>query len=477
VSLLRVRERHLRLGRARSSTSGEVQEGIGAVQGELEGCIAAAHGEVEEGIAADRIAAVLLAVLRTGTLVLGATEIRSATGLTHPAAARTTLLALAAQSAAVFALVAWRLRRRVPRAMGDGVAIVETLAGVGGLLVLAHATPPSLRTSSTFWIEPYTVISALMLAASARRAILGALGAACLTATYLAAVFVVAPGGASLSSVARATAVTNAISYLPFFAIGAIGFAVLRSVVGQTDQLRRLLSRLSEERARVTAAKDAYRVGHDIPKALLREVHREWLSVTTLRSLAGKYRERLLSKLSDDTPPAADLREEIAAVADVFAVASALSIDLEQLGEVPTGAPTVLIAEAVRELLNNASYHAHGAAITLTGRSSTELVWIAVHDDGPGVEPATLAATWALKQNTLHLLAAAGGAYEICSGGSLASSTVAGGDREIHSGEPAAGTIVTVTWPAAAIAARGGNAPCGAAGDAPGSKDVEHDLL
>jgi hypothetical protein len=398
-----------------------------------------------EGIrVADLVITVFLAVLRVGTLALGLAEVSDTSGLLHPTAEVAALVALAAQSVLVFGLAAIRLARRTTPALGASVALVETVAGVAGLLIVAYATPLELRTTSTFWIEPYTVISAVILAAAARRVIEGAASAACLTAAYLFCIFVWAHGGTTLSSEAGATAWTNALSYLPFFAIGAIGFALLRSIVEQTDALRLLLGHLSAERARVSAAADAYRIGHDIPKALLREVRRGTLETTKLRPWAKKYRDDLLTAIGRDERPSVSLRDELEALARAFAAATTLRVDLDALQKVPTGAPTLLISEAVRELLNNASYHAFGFPATLTGQSTAESVQIAVHNEGPGVDPVRLESTWARKQNTLHHLEAAGGSYHVDS-----------------SPGSTAGTTVTVTWPAAVPASRGKSAPDG----------------
>ncbi len=388
-----------------------------------------------EGIrVADLVIVVLLAVLRVGTLALGLAEISGASGLLHPSAATAALGVLAAQSVLVFGFAAIRLARRATPVLGGRVAVVETVAGVAGLFIVAYATPLALRATSTFWIEPYTVISAVILAAATRRAMVGAAGAVCLTAAYLFCVFVWAHGGMKLSSEAGATAWTNALSYLPFFAIGVVGFALLRSVVEQTDALRLLLGRLSAERARVGAAADAYRIGHDIPKALLREVRRGTLETTKLRPWAKKYRDDLLTAIGHDERPPVSLRDELDALARAFAAATTLRVDLDALYEVPTGAPTLLLSEAVRELLNNASYHAFGFPATLTARSSAQNVQVAVHNDGPGVDPVRLTSAWARKQNTLHQLEAAGGSYQVDS---------AAGSHD--------GTTVTVTWPAAVL--------------------------
>ena len=386
------------------------------VSGELGSATSAPVGggrDVAEGAVADRIIVVLLAVLRAGTLALGAAQTTGESRLLHRQAAIAVLLALAGESTLVFGIAAARLRRGITPALDERTAFVETVAGAAGLLVVAYATPISLRVTPTFWIETYTVISAVAIAAATRRAIVGAAGAACLTIAYLIGVFVVAPHGMQLSSAARATAWTNAISYLPFFAIGAIGCALLRSIVEQTDALRRLLGRLSEERARVSAAKQAYDIGHDIPKALLREVRRGKMTTRELRPWAKKYREDLSTALSRDDRSRVSLRDELDALGRAFASATTLRVDLNALGEAPAGAPTLLIAEAVRELLNNASFHAYGFPVAFTARSTAELIQVVVHNDGPGVNPARLELTWARKHNTLHQLQAAGGSYKV----------------------------------------------------------------
>jgi hypothetical protein len=428
-------------------TGGKGERDLG---GTAAASVISGHDAAEGGVA-DRITVVLLGVLRAGTLALGAAQTTGSDRLLHPQLAMAALLALAAESMLVFGVAVVRLRHGITPAMDQRTALLETAAGVAGLLVVAYATPRSLRVTPTFWIETYTVISAVVIAACTRRATVGAAGALCLTVAYLVSVFVVAPEQMQLSSAERATAWTNAISYLPFFAIGAIGFALLRSVVGQTDGLRRLLGRLSEERARVGAAKEAYDIGHDIPKALLREVRRGKMTAGELRPWAEKYRADLSTALSRDDRPPVSLHDELDALGRAFASATALQVDLQALGETPTGLPTLLIAEAARELLNNASFHAYGFPVTLTARSTTERIEVTVHNDGPGVNPARLESTWARKQNTLHQLQVAGGIYEVRS----------------SAGDSSAGTTVTLTWPAPGSAVRGRNAPDAHAARAP----------
>jgi hypothetical protein len=404
--------------------------------------------ESDVSVAADVITIALLAILRVGTLGLGAAETFGSSSFTHPAVVTVTLAALAGQTAVTFGFGLSRLTRRQNPVLGDGVALTETVAGVAALVTVAYATPPMLRTTSTYWVEPYTVVSALVLAATARRVLLGAAGATCLCVAYLVSVLAIAQGGMAMTSAARATAWTNALSYLPFFAVGALGFSLLRSVVNQTEALRRLLARLSAERARVLAAGSAYRIGHDIPKALLREVRRNVMAAERLRPLAAKYRDDLLDALSGGERQSVDLREELAALTTAFSAAMPLRVDLNRFEGAPAGAPCLLIVEAARELLNNASYHAFGYSTTLTARSSDELVELTVHDDGPGVDPQALSSAWARKQNTVHQLEAAGGGYRITS-----------------SPSSSAGTTIVLEWPALAAAARGKSAPSTPAGD------------
>ena len=404
--------------------------------------------EGDVGVAADRITVALLAILRLGTLGLGLVETVGSHTFTHPSVVTITLLALAGQTGVTLGFGLFRLDRRRTPVLGDRVVVVETIAGIAALVSVAYATPPDLRTTSTFWVEPYTVVSAIVLAGAAQRLRLGAAGAACLCAAYLLSVLVIAQAGTTISAAARATAWTNALSYLPFFAVGALGFSLLRSVVDQTEGLRRLLERQSAERARVGAALSAYRIGHDIPKALLREVRRNVLPAERLRPWAAKYHDDLVAALSGEERVSVDLREELVALSTVFVAAVPLRVELDGCHQAPPGAPALLIVEAARELLNNASFHAHGCPTALTARSSSERVEVTVHDDGPGVDPSAVSSAWARKQNTIHQLEAAGGSYRITS-----------------SPGSTAGTTVVLNWPAASPAAMGRSAPGVPAGD------------
>jgi signal transduction histidine kinase len=383
--------------------------------------------DAEESAVADVITLVLLAALRGGTLVLAV----AATTVPHRGVIVAALVVLTAESVVVFAVAAVRVRRRITPALDWRVAVLETVAAVAALFVVAHGTPPEERALSTFWIEQYTVISCLVIAAAAPRAGVGAAAAACVGVAYALSVLAFDQGSRPLSAEARATTFSNALLYVPFFAVGAVGFAVLRSIIDQNDELRRLLGRLATERARIAAATSAYRIGHDIPKALLREVRRGTLRADQLRPWAERYSSDLAAAVSDGDHAPIDLRRELAALADAFAAAGTLHADLDGVGELPEGAPALLIAEATRELLNNAFYHAYGYPVTLAARAGAAAVEVVVHNDGPGIDPAVLASAWARKQNTVHQLEIASGSYRIDS--TPGSQT---------------GTTITLRWPA-----------------------------
>jgi hypothetical protein len=383
----------------------------------------------ETSVGAEWIVLALLAALRAGTLALGAAEIAASSSLTQPITDVAVLAALAAESAGVFALAARRLRAKETPALAKSVPLFETATGVAGLVLVAGATPLTLRSTSSFWIEPYTVITALMLAASTRHVSIGALGVVALTATYLLCTLALVPRGTRVSTDEEATALANAISYLPFFAVGEIGFALLRSVVGQTDRLRALLRHLSSERARVRAAKEAYDVGHDIPKAVLRVVRRRGTQVEQVRPVVARYRADLASRIGAEPSVPAGLREQLSSYARTFATSLELCLELEGLNGEPPGRPTTF-TEAVRELLNNAWFHASGYPVRLTARSSEQRVEVEVENGGSSIDPLAMASEWSRKQNTIHQLYAAGGDYLIRS--------PAG---------PAGGTVVTVMWP------------------------------
>ena len=231
------------------------------------------------------------------------------------------------------------------------------------------------------------MISAVIIAAAARRAWPGALAVACLTGAYLISVLSGLPGPPVAGQASVTAAWTNATSYPAFYALAAMGLRLLRSTTGQAETLRQMAARLSAERSRVTAAGRAYQVGHDIPKALLREVRRGTLPPERLRAWAPQFRADLLRELAADPRAPVVLREELGRVAATYAAGMQLKVNLAAMATQPPGVPALLMAEAVRELLNNASYHRYGYPARLTGSASAERVEVSVYNDGPGVEP------------------------------------------------------------------------------------------
>ncbi len=147
---------------------------------------------------------------------------------------------------------------------------------------------------------------------------------------------------------------------------------------------------------------------------------------------------RPLDALSHDERSLVSLRDELDALGRAFASATTLRVDLHALGEAPAGAPRLLIAEAVRELLNNASFHAYGFPVALTARSTAELMQVVVHNDGPGVIPRGWNRPGRASTIPCTSSRAAGGSYEIRS-----------------SPGSTAGTTVTLIWPASVSGVRG----------------------
>jgi signal transduction histidine kinase len=129
-----------------------------------------------------------------------------------------------------------------------------------------------------------------------------------------------------------------------------------------------------------------------------------------------QFRRDLLASLNADPRRPVDLADELTTVAKTFAEAVPLRLDTSRLGPRLPGLPALVMAEAVRECLNNASYHAYGSAVTVTASAHAGVVTVSVRDDGPGCNPARVMAAWAHKQNAVHQVEAAGGAYEVRSG-------------------------------------------------------------
>jgi hypothetical protein len=234
---------------------------------------------------AGRLTVALLAVLRGATLVLGSIELPSAAGRGTARTEAWLLAVLAALSAVTFTRATRRLARRDGREPFDAATLAsETVGGVAALFILASATPPAERAGSGFWAEPYTVISAVIMAAAARRAWTGGLMVGCLAGVYLVAVLSPFPGPIASDQASVTAACVNATSYLAFYIVALMGFRLLRSITGQAETLRQLITQLSAERSKFAAADRIWQIGHDVPKALLREVRRGTMPPDQLRA-------------------------------------------------------------------------------------------------------------------------------------------------------------------------------------------------
>jgi hypothetical protein len=374
------------------------------------------------GLPASRVTLALLIVLRAATLVLGGVEVF---GSGHQGQARSSLLVvLACVSAATFARAGRRLARHTGDPPFDSATIAaEVASGVGALLILADLTPPDARAGSGFWAEPYTVISVVIIAA-ASRARTGAFAALSLAGAYLLALLSAFPGPPASGQASVTAAWVNATSYLAYYVLALIGFRLLRTITGQAETLRQMIAVVSAERSRIAAADRIWQIGHDVPKALLREVRRGTMPAEQVRAWAPRFRADLLELLAVDPRALVELRDEVGRLAAVYAAGMRLDTDLAAMNGQPRGIPALLMAEAVRELLNNASYHRYGYCVWLTGRSSAEQAEISVRNEGPGVDPRRLASAWALKQNIIHQFETAGGSYHIVSTPSTDGTTV-----------------------------------------------------
>jgi hypothetical protein len=366
------------------------------------------------GFPANRITLILLAVLRGATLVLAGIDVSGSASWRSPRAGAWLLAVLACLSAATFARAFRRLDRRQGRRPFDAVTVAaEAVSGVAAVLILAYATLPAARAGSGFWAEPYTVISAVIIAAASRRIWTGMLAAGCLAGAYLLAVLSAFPGPPASGQASVTAAWVNATSYLAFYILALMGFRLLRSITGQAETLRQMIALLSAERSRIAAADRIWQIGHDVPKALLREVRRGTMPPEQVRAWVPRFRADLLALLTADPRAPVHLRDELTQIAATYAAGMRLEADLTAMNGQPPGIPALLMAEAARELLNNASYHRHGYPARLTARSSAEQAEISVHNDGSGIDPRRLASAWALKQNIIHQFETAGGSYHI----------------------------------------------------------------
>ena len=86
-----------------------------------------------------------------------------------------------------------------------------------------------------------------------------------------------------------------------------------------------------------------------------------------------------------------------------------LSIDLSGLTGPYDAIPALTLVEAVRECLNNASYHCGAVPVAITGHRHSGAIRLVVRDEGPGCDPDVVRRTWAEKSNAVHQVEVAGG--------------------------------------------------------------------
>ncbi len=355
----------------------------------------------------------LVGALRVGTLVVGAAE----AGTTrHRAAGLSVLVILGAWSAIVFGYgLSQRPGAGQPR-LGRRAASVETVAVVVSTIVMGHYTLRADLTTSSFWLEPYAVISCILIAASIGLSALGIVLVAAISGGYAVAVGPVLTSGAA-STDGVAAALSNLASCPAFYLLTAIAFGIMRQLGREAHRLRALAGQLPAEQARLTAARSAYRIGHDIPKQFLRELRLARLPGAELSRWARRFHGDLLTALGGTGDRDVDLLAELNRVVATFAEALPVVGDVEDtLANPPAGTPRLLLVEATRELLNNAAYHRFGYEIAVVGRNAGGVVTIRVRNEGPGVDTRRLVSAWSRKQSTVHLWSVAGGQYRLESG-------------------------------------------------------------
>jgi hypothetical protein len=387
-----------------------------------------------------RVIVLVTAALRVASLVLGLLHVVAMTGGPQRVAA-ILWTALAGESILVFGRAGRSLNRRPDCNPFDRVTVfVETGAALVGLAVLATVVARGARIGAGFWMEPYSVVTVLILAAADGSLLPGLIGALILASGYLAAT----AWRISMSAVGRgtlATIVTNALSYPAFWVVGVLGFRLHQDVSDQVLALRMRVTAAAAERARLVASIRGHRIAHDIPKAFLRELRRARLSPETLRLWAVSFRQDLLQALGRDPRQSIALRAELEAVTRTFRNTMQLTMRLDGLPKGHLPVPALVLAEAVRECVNNASYHRSGSPVWVSAGLVNGVLEIEVGNGGPGCDPRRAEAIWASKCNSIHQVMVAGGSYAV------------------ESTPTSDGTLVRLCFPMTVVQPGGGSAP------------------
>jgi len=206
---------------------------------------------------------------------------------------------------------------------------------------------------------------------------------------------------------------------------------VLRNI-GLTDQLRARLAELQASRLRIVAAADEQRrrielVIHDSAQQQLLTIA---ANLVAAEAVAGQDEEReraLVAQLKTETSGALQTLRELARgiypplLADQGLTAAVttqaskapvpVEVDAGGLGRYPAEIETAIYFCCV-EALHNAARHAPGSAVRISLAGDRRQVMFTVTDDGPGFDPAALAAGSGLR-NMSDRLAALGGSCQV----------------------------------------------------------------
>jgi signal transduction histidine kinase len=216
--------------------------------------------------------------------------------------------------------------------------------------------------------------------------------------------------------------------------LGAQAGLLLRNI-GLTEQLQARLVELQASRRRIVAAQDDQRrrIERDIHDGAQQQLLTIAAKLELAESVAGQDEEReraLVSQLKTETSGALGALRELAhgiyppLLADQGLAAAVtaqagkagvpVQVSTDGLGRYPAEVETAVYFCCV-EALQNAARHAPGSAVQVSLADSGTEVRFTVTDDGPGFDPAAVAAGSGL-ENMTDRLAALSGACQVDSG-------------------------------------------------------------
>lgn len=323
---------------------------------------------------------------------------------------------------------------RPSRAWADlGVAVL-------GIFVLTHLCPPGLGADMPLlWMLPFGQGSVVALAMARIRPIVGAAGTVVIISSYLTAVNLHLSAGD-----VPATAVTNAVSFALFYAAAAAAVSIAWRLASRAREQRLINLAQQRELAALSERGRQFRVIHDsVLQSLEALSHRYITDPAQIQQVASAEAARLRAMLAaagGNSEPGG-LLSDLHWVAGQFPHLAVEIVDIDMIaGPPPDGAEPVhasaisAMTDAVRELLNNVTKHAGCPQATVSVSTPSEgALEVVVRDHGIGFDPSQVIHGFGLRESVIARMSEAGGQVQIWS-------------------QPDAGTRVTLTIPAVAIA-------------------------